>query len=226
MTDWADSCIAAIQAGFVEAADPEKAAGMESYMRNRFEFFGIAAKDRRGIVSAALTRAGKPAESDVTSLAGRCYTQPQREFHYAGVQVMRRYVKQLTPDSVPVLEHLVITYSWWDTVDELASHVAGGLVSGYPELVSVMDDWARSGHLWRGRTAILHQLRYKERTDADRLFGYCLENASEQDFFYRKAIGWALREYSKTDPDAVADFCAEHESELSSLSLREARKYL
>ena len=46
----------------------------------------------------------------------------------------------------------------------------------------------------------------------------------EQDFFLRKAIGWALRDYARTDPQWVRAFVAEHE--LSPLSVREAIKHL
>ena len=51
--------------------------------------------------------------------------------------------------------------------------------------------------------------------------GHVLNN-SLQDFFIRKAIGWALREYRKTDPEWVADFLEKYGSEMSGLSRREA----
>ncbi|NEE17192.1 DNA alkylation repair protein, partial [Streptomyces sp. SID7499] len=76
--------------------------------------------------------------------------------------------------------------------------------------------------LWAARTALLHQLRYRETTDADRLFGYCLRRADHPDFFIRKAIGWALREYAKTAPVAVRDFVGGAGARLSPLSVREA----
>ncbi|HEY5475321.1 MAG TPA: DNA alkylation repair protein, partial [Tepidiformaceae bacterium] len=76
------------------------------------------------------------------------------------------------------------------------------------------------------RTTILHQLRYKEATDTDRLFRYCELRAGDRKFFVRKAIGWALREYSKTDADAVRQFVARHASKLSPLSQREALLWL
>ena len=65
-----------------------------------------------------------------------------------------------------------------------------------------------------------------ERTDAERLFGYCARRAGHDDFFVRKGIGWALRQYARTDPDAVRRFVAEHDGELSGLSKREALKHL
>jgi 3-methyladenine DNA glycosylase AlkD len=78
--------------------------------------------------------------------------------------------------------------------------------------------------MWLTRTAILHQLAYKGRTDADRLFRYCASRADHPDFFIRKAIGWALREYAKTAPSDVQAFVAA--TSLSSLSRREALKNL
>ena len=45
---------------------------------------------------------------------------------------------------------------------------------------------------------------------------------AENEFFLRKAIGWALREYAKTDPEEVLAYVTRHRSRLSRLSQREA----
>jgi 3-methyladenine DNA glycosylase AlkD len=80
--------------------------------------------------------------------------------------------------------------------------------------------------VWLARSALLHQLRCRDATDADRLFRYCLTQASHRDFFVRKAIGWSLREYGKSRPDQVRAFVAAHRDQLSGLSVREALKNL
>jgi 3-methyladenine DNA glycosylase AlkD len=49
-------------------------------------------------------------------------------------------------------------------------------------------------------------------------------NATDGEFFVRKAIGWALRDLAKSDPDWVRRFLDGHE--LSPLSRREAAKHL
>jgi 3-methyladenine DNA glycosylase AlkD len=121
---------------------------------------------------------------------------------------------------------LVTTDPWWDTVDVLAAHVVGAIVARHPETVATVDEWLRDGDLWLARTAILHQVTYADRTDAGRLFGYCLARADHRDFFIRKAIGWALRQYAKTDPEAVRAFVREHEGTLAPLPVREAVKNL
>lgn len=100
--------------------------------------------------------------------------------------------------------------------------MAGPLVTAYPELRATTDVWIDHKDMWLARTAILHQLRYKGRTDASLLFDFCQRRGEDKEFFLQKAIGWALREYSKTDPDAVRSFVDDMADRLSPLSRREA----
>ena len=151
-------------------------------------------------------------------------TLPEREYRYFAVDYLRRHVKRLSSGFLPVARHLVSTDSWWDTVDLLAAHVVGGLVAADPRLRTGMDAWIEDDDLWVARTALLHQLRYKEATDTGRLFAYCVRQSGHPDFFVRKAIGWCLREYAKTDPRAVRDFVAAERARLAPLSVREALK--
>ena len=65
----------------------------------------------------------------------------------------------------------------------------------------------------------------KKQTAADLLFQFCKQCAHEEEFFIRKAIGWALREYAKTDKVAVKRFVEENRSIFSALSIREALKH-
>ena len=124
------------------------------------------------------------------------------------------------------MKALITTNSWWDTVDALAVHVVGTMVHRHRELAAVMDRWIDADDFWLARTAILHQLRWKSDTDTSRLFTYALRRAADNEFFIRKAIGWALRVYATTDPDAVRTFVDRHEDTLSALTQREARKHL
>ena len=56
-------------------------------------------------------------------------------------------------------------------------------------------------------------------------FRYCLKCCHEEEFFIRKAIGWALREYFRADPKSVKEFVKNNETKLSNLSKREALKH-
>jgi 3-methyladenine DNA glycosylase AlkD len=223
LTALATTLLKRLRAELPRHADPVRAASAAKYMRGRFPFLGIASTPLSGLFRTALQGLPKPTSADATAFALACWDLPEREYQYVACVYLRRYVKLLDESFLDTARRLIVTKSWWDTVDALAAHVVGPLVSAYPSMVRVMDDWAAGEQLWLTRTAILHQLRYKGETDADRLFGYCASRAEHKDFFIRKAIGWALREHAYTDPDAVAAFVRSH-PELSGLSRREALK--
>lgn len=89
----------------------------------------------------------------------------------------------------------------------------------------ILDKWIADENIWLKRTAILHQLYYKQKTDQDKLFKYSLACAAEKDFFIRKAIGWALRNQFRVNPAAVKEFVKQNEDNLSNLSKKEALKH-
>jgi 3-methyladenine DNA glycosylase AlkD len=212
-----------LRAELPKHADPVRAAAMAKYMRDQFPFLGIASTPLTGFAREAMAGLPKPTAAEAAAFARACWDLPEREYQYIACSYLRRYAKLLDESFLDTARHLIVTKSWWDTVDALAAHVVGPLVSAYPSMVAVMDDWAAGEQLWLTRTAILHQLRYKGDTDTERLFRYCASRAGHKDFFIRKAIGWALREYAHTDPAAVRAFVAAH-PELSGLSRREALK--
>ncbi|WP_435226470.1 DNA alkylation repair protein [Streptomyces sp. Tue6028] len=221
---FADAVLPRLTAAYSAAADPDRAASMRAYMKDVAPFLGLTTPGRRALSRTVLAGTARPDEADCTALALRCWELPEREYHYFAVDFLRRHVKRLSSGFLPVARHLVGTVPWWDTVDALAAHVVGGLVAADPELKADMDAWIEDDDLWVARTALLHQLRYKEDTDTARLFAYCARRAGHPDFFIRKAIGWSLREYAKTDPGAVRDFVAREHGALAPLSVREALK--
>ncbi|AUH44448.1 DNA alkylation repair protein [Streptomyces sp. CMB-StM0423] len=221
----ADTVLDRLTAAYPAAADPERAARSAAYLRGVAPFLGIPAPRRRELSRAVLAGTARPAEADCVAIALGCWRLPEREYHYFAVDYLRRHVRRCSSGSLPAVRHLVVTTSWWDTVDALAAHVVGGLVAADPALAGAMDEWIEDDDLWVARTALLHQLRFKDATDTGRLFGYCLRRAGHRDFFVRKAVGWCLREYAKTDPRAVRAFVDAHRAELSPLSVREALKH-
>ena len=202
-------------------ADPAQAIGMAAYMKGKFPFLGVKTGMRR-LATKELIRdwAGNPVLA-----ARRLWAEPEREFQYVACDLLDRHAKRLTGADLDGLLALVSAKSWWDTVDALA-HVVGSLVRREPKLVKRMDELIDDPDFWRRRVALLHQLGWKDATDRERLFAYCLRCKDEPEFFIRKAIGWALRDYAWHAPDTVRSFLDRYGKELSPLSVREAAKHL
>ncbi|MEU8657596.1 DNA alkylation repair protein [Actinoplanes philippinensis] len=226
MSDLAAVLVDRLAGSFEPARDPERAAGMAAYMRDRFPFFGLASGVRRARARAALAGLPQPAEADLREVALACWARDEREFQQFACDYLTAHIRVAGPALLDTVTDLITRKSWWDTVDPLATHVVADLVRRHPALTARMDEWSEAADLWQIRTAILYQLHYREATDTARLFGYCARQASHRDFFVRKAIGWALRQHARTDPGAVRAFLTAHADALSPLSLREAAKHL
>jgi 3-methyladenine DNA glycosylase AlkD len=207
------------------AADNENAAQMAAYMRDQFSFLGIKSPRRREILRAFLKTYGLPEVADLPQVAQALWRLPEREQQYNALDILIRQQKKLAPDFLPPLEWLITTKSWWDSVDGLATNVAGTLFANHPETgAAAVKQWRSRDNIWLRRTTLLHQLKYKDRTDVPLLFSLIEQNLEDNEFFIQKAIGWALREYSKTDAAAVRNFVAK--TDLSPLAHREALKWL
>jgi 3-methyladenine DNA glycosylase AlkD len=222
----ADELLDRLVRAYAAAREPERAGPAAAYMRNQFPFLGIPAPTQRALSRSVTAGLPAPTEEDLGAVSLACWALDQREYQYFACDWLRTHVGVPGPGFLTTVRTLIMTKSWWDTVDALATRVVGGLVRRHPGLVGEMDAWSVDQNLWLVRTAILHQLHYGAETDTERLFGYCARQAGHRDFFVRKAIGWALRQYARTDPDAVRAFLSAHRDHLSPLSLREAARHL
>ncbi|MBD0335470.1 MAG: DNA alkylation repair protein [Cyanobacteria bacterium Co-bin13] len=198
---------------------------MRRYMRDQFDFLGIKTPQRRALLKDFLARYGPPELAELEDWVLPLWALPQREYQYAALDLLERLIRRLPAEKLPLLEHLIVTKSWWDTVDMVASHLVGNLLARHPEIRDpVVERWRVSENFWLRRTTLLFQLHYKNRTDRQLLFALIQSNLESREFFIQKAIGWALREYSKHEPEAVLTFV--EQTPLPALSQREALKWL
>ncbi len=213
-----------IQTAFTAQANPENAKAMRSYMRDQFDFLGIKTPLRRALIKDL----GKVNfdHADLEQLVRALWLLPQREYQHAAIDLLTTHKKQLGLSQLGLMLSLAQEKSWWDSVDGLAS-VAGDILFANRTQQSQlhMDSALKHTNMWVRRIAMTHQLGWRLETDQERLFGYAQELAREEDFFIRKAIGWALRDYARWQPEAVGKFVEAHHSQLSNLSVREALKH-
>ena len=149
----------------------------------------------------------------------------KNKFSFLGVQKPILKKKELRPEDFPKLKELAQTKSWWDSIDQL-DLIIGEITFHYPETKNIMRKWSLDEDFWLRRIAIDHQLMRKDLTDTDLLAEVICNNFGQTEFFINKAIGWSLRNYSKVNPDWVRAFIDQHASQMASLSIREASKYL
>lgn len=215
-----------LRAAFEENRHSEIAKKQRAYLKNLFPFLGLKKPLRTSLQITIFSKNKIERLEELTSIVKKLWSLDKREYHYAAIDLLKKYKKLLSFESFELLEMLIRKNSWWDSVDLLAANILGHLLLKFPSLKNNMDSWITDKDLWIRRSAILFQLKYRQKTDEEKLFSYCEKRMHEKEFFIRKAIGWVLREYSKTDPEKVLKFLRKNKNSLSPLSLREASKYL
>lgn len=210
---------------FQKNANPYQAQRMKAYMRNLFEFYGLQKDKRSELASPFLKELIESSEENRDEIVKFLWNQPQRECQYVAMEYISKVHKKWTPATLSLFEYMIEEKSWWDTVDFVASSLVGKLLQLYPQLIiPSIEKWDNENLFWFHRTTLIFQLKYGAKTDQHLLFVQCEKYLHSKDFFMQKAVGWALRQYSKSNADAVRKFVDAHQ--LSTVSLREAKKYL
>jgi 3-methyladenine DNA glycosylase AlkD len=220
--------VTAIRARLEEAADPVKAPQMQAYMKSAMPYRGVSSPQLKRLCREVFT-AHPLASFDEWQDVAMALWRPAgfREERYVAVMLtdQRAYRGFRTFAAVPMFEEMIVTGAWWDFVDALAGHHLGDVLRAEPRRMKpLMRKWSRDANMWKRRASILCQLGFKRDTDLDLLYA-CMEPSIEsQEFFLRKAIGWALRQYAWTNPKEVRRYVKANRQRLSGLSVREALK--
>ena len=220
---------AEIEENLKSLANGKNAIKMRAYMRDQFEFLGIATPLRRQATNRLIRCNACTTPERIMAIAGQLWDLPSREFQYVAIDLLASRHRDLDLPHVDAMVQLVQQKSWWDTVDGL-SLVVGKVLKrllANDDCVHECMDWAVvHDNLWVRRVAMIHQLGWREKTDTARLKQYASKLAADPDFFIRKAIGWAFRDYAKHNAIWVRDTVTVLSDRLSPLSIREAMKHL
>jgi 3-methyladenine DNA glycosylase AlkD len=216
---------AAVENEFARHANATVAAGAKAYMRDQFDYFGMTTPRRRIVQKKFFSEVPLPPFEDVPAIMKLLWKKPQRELQYFAMELYEKYKKLFTAKDIPHFEFMITSKSWWDTVDFVSPKLVAALHLLHPELQKEnCARWMRSKNIWLMRAALIHQNLYKKKTNELLLFQLILQCNTHDEFFIRKAIGWALRQYARTNPAAVKKFV--QANTLSPLSAKEAMKHL
>jgi len=214
-----------LETEFEKNANPEIALGQKTYMKNKFEFYGIKTPIRRKIQKPFLVKEYLPPKKELETIIKTLWKKSEREYQYFSQELAYKYVNQFEKKDIALFEFMIIHKSWWDTIDLIAPKLVGNYFKIYPEQRDTyVEKWIASNNIWLQRTAILFQLNYKSDLDKDFLAYIINSLLGSKEFFINKAIGWILRQYSRINPDWVIEFT--NHTQLDKLSYKEALRLI
>ena len=211
-----------------EVADPARAPGMRAYMKSEMPYLGVSAvplrRVCRDLFNGLAWDDAEAWQADVLAIWRRAEFREERHaaIELTGLRVARPFHDLST---LPMYEEMIVTGAWWDYVDIIAAHRLSAILQRQGAAMKrEMLGWSTNANMWKRRSAILCQLKAKEQTDLEFLYACIEPSLDSQEFFLRKAIGWALRQYAWTDPEELRRYVARNKERLSGLSRREALK--
>lgn len=208
----------------IENSDPELARQMESYMRNKFKFYGLKTPERRKSYHD-LIKLEKANKKIYWKFLDQAWVDEHREAQYFVCDYLIALEKYLKFEDIDHIFNYVKSKQWWDTIDSLIKPI-GNIGLRDDRVSDLMLVWSKDDDFWVRRVAIEHQLLRKDKMNVELLNAILENNLGNSEFFINKAIGWALRDYSKTNPDWVKNFISKHHTEMATLSIKEGSKYL
>lgn len=209
---------------FERHKDVKNAKKMAKYMRNLFDFYGIASPKRKAIYKDILKQEKINKKIDWEFL-DYCYRDAHREFQYFVCDYLSAMKKFLKYEDIEKIKRYIQSKEWWDTID-CFDRIIGAIGLKDSRVATLMLKWSQDDDFWLRRIAIDHQLLRKDQTDKQLLETIIINNLNSDEFFINKAIGWSLRDYSKINPGWVREFITKYQDKMSSLSIKEASKYL
>ena len=110
-----------------------------AYMKDQFVFFGIKAPLRRALFKQFMAENTPPLRkesfgqyNDLSDIVSELWLEPEREFQYFAIELLEKYKKTWVEDMIMLFEKLIVTKSWWDSVDGISSVLVSVYFKKYP----------------------------------------------------------------------------------------------
>lgn len=226
---------AEIEVALKELADTNRAVQERRYLKSPCTHLGVRVPEVRMVVRNWLREVKSADRVPLThdrlwALTDELWASPVYEMRRCAVELLTIQSVALQPADLPRVRGMIAGTFTWALVDPLSTDVASSIIESMEpgSVDDVLDQWARDDSFWVRRAALLSQLRMLRSGNGDprRFFRYADAMLDESEFFIQKAIGWVLRDMSKRRPDVVYQWLHPRAERCSTVTLREAVKYL
>ena len=212
----------------IAAGTEERAINEKRYLKSEIQHYGVTVPEIRKMARRFARERKGLSKSVLIDLTLVLWDRDVYELRKLAVNILAAKVALLDVDDLGFLEWLLRRSFTWALIDDLSFNVVAPVLNGLDDPASVRGRWAEDEDFWVRRTAMLALLpRLRRGTEGwDEFTAYADTMLEEKEFFIQKAIGWVLREVSKHSPDLVAEWLEPRARIASSVTMREAVKYL
>lgn len=193
-----------------DAADPERAAGVQRYFKETVRSFGVPSPQVRELARELHARVRKDWRlADAVALCDRLFPRPELEAKGVAALVLLRFHREFDrPLFAAILGWLEKGYlANWASVDTLCPQALAVLLLRFPDLSLKLEAWARGSNRWVRRASTVAFLKLVRREEfLEPAYAMAARHFGSGDDLVQKAAGWLLREAGKRDMRRLEGF--------------------
>ncbi len=205
-------------------ADPAWKAGAERYFKEPVKFYGLSNSAARKIGSDYFKQLKGNTKEEIFALCEELMKSGLMEETIIACNWSDRLKKKFVPADFETFERWISRYvNNWAACDTLCNHTIGEFIMMYPDFLSELKRFTRSGNRWMRRAAavtlIIPAAKGKFLPDIFEIASLLLHDTDD---LVQKGYGWMLKAASEAHQQKVFEFVVRHKATMPRTALRYA----
>ena len=208
----------------VANADEKTKLSGERFFKEEVKLHGIKSAEVIRVSKAHFKEIEDKRKAHIFSLCNELWKTGFMEESFVACDWAYQVRKQYEPEDFKIFDNWVNDYvNNWASCDTLCNHTVGTFVEMYPEFLTGLKTWARSGNRWVKRAAAVTLIiPARQGRFLDDIFEIADILHSDKDDMVQKGYGWMLKAASQAHLNEVFDYVMSKKSTMPRTSLRYA----
>ena len=206
------------------SADEKTRQSSRRFFKEKVRPYGVKSSIVGRIAKESFKSVKDRKKSEIFALCGKLWRSGYMEESFVACSWSYNIRKTFEPADFKVLERWVDKYvTNWASCDTLCNHTVGAFVEMYPEYLSGLKKWAKSGNRWVRRAAavslIIPARHGKFLKDIFKIADILL---LDNDDMVQKGYGWMLKAASQSHQKEVFNYVVKRKAVMPRTALRYA----
>ena len=196
----------------------------QRFFKEQVKYYGVKTPTVGKIAKKCWKQMSSLDKQAIFELCEELYRSDYTEEAFIVAFWLPNYIDKLEPSDLTTFKRWIERYiNNWAKCDVFCNHTVGDLIQKYPEIISEVKSWAKSGNRWLKRAAAASLIvPAKKGSFLHEAFEICDMLLVDEDDMVQKGYGWLLKEESRQHQKEVYDYIIKNKSVMPRTALRYA----
>jgi 3-methyladenine DNA glycosylase AlkD len=204
--------------------DSQTQNSFQRFFKEQVKYYGVKTENVSKIAKKYWKQVQALDKKTIFALCEELYRSDYTEEAFVVAFWLPNYIDNLEPSDLATFKSWIEKYiNNWAKCDGLCNHTIGDLIQKYPQTLSEVKSWAKSGNRWLKRAASVSLIvPAKKGCFLKDAFEICDVLLADEDDMVQKGYGWLLKEESRQHQKEVYNYVIQHKEIMPRTALRYA----